>query len=52
MPSPSDKQPERTADPQRWQPLPPPQKNKPLLMLAATLVAAWIGFLIYLALRS
>ena len=40
------------AEPPHWKPLPPPRKNRPLLMLAGGLVAAWIGFLLYLALRT
>jgi hypothetical protein len=34
-----------------WRPLPPPRKNKPLLVAAGTLVVLWIAFLLCLALH-
>ena len=39
-------------EPSRWNPLPPPRKSKPLLAVACMLVAAWIAFLLYLALGT
>lgn len=39
-------------DRREWQPLPPPRKNQPLLAIAGVLVAAWIAFLLYLALGT
>jgi hypothetical protein len=39
-------------EPPRWNPLPPPRQNRPLLVVASLLVAAWIAFLLYLALGT
>jgi hypothetical protein len=54
MPRPQPKKPpaNEPLEPSRWRPLPPPRKNKPLLILAALLLLAWIGFLLFLALRG
>jgi hypothetical protein len=44
----------RTAEPAEstsLPPLPPPRKNKPLLLVAGVLVVAWIVFLLCLALH-
>jgi hypothetical protein len=52
MPTIKKPRPQPAAEPPRWTPLAPPRKNRPLLMAAGVLVAAWIGFLLYLALRT
>jgi hypothetical protein len=41
----------RSAEPAGFPPLPPPRKNKPLLIAAAALVVFWIAFLLCLALH-